>query len=106
MSAVPSIRRCRRVGQIVTARDRRPLASPIMVHWQGGFTVLLLTLTWPYTSLSYSVNGRRCQVNSRQVFLDTCRFGGPTRAYRWEAPSAWGAPRERWSGEGGPTPGL
>ena len=45
-------------------------------------------------------------MDSRQVFLETARFGSPTRLYRWECVAAWRVTRERWRAEGGPPLGA
>lgn len=38
----------------------------------------------------------------REIFLETCRFGNPQRAYRWEVCGAWQTTMERWRSEGLP----
>ena len=39
---------------------------------------------------------------TRDIFLETCRFGRPARAFRWEVCAAWQTTIERWRSEGLP----
>lgn len=41
-------------------------------------------------------------MTSREVFLETARFGNPDRLYQWELCAAWSATLDRWRSEGMP----
>ena len=41
-------------------------------------------------------------MTTREIFLETCRFGNPARTYRWEVCGAWTSALDRWRSEGMP----